>query len=1277
MASACCSLILAVVLAGCSGAVPDSGQRATAAQGADLVTTAASVSDDSPSPGGNTALSVTVRNIGTKAASSTTLRYYRSPDRTISTTDTEVGNHEISELAASADTIESWQLRAPVAPGTYFYGACVDPVTAETDASNNCSAEVRVTVRDGAAAQHGHPDLVVASPATSDGSPAAGGRFTLSASVRNSGGGSSAATTLRYYRSADAAVSASDTEVGTADVAELSASGSTTLSVQITAPATPGTYFYGACADAVAAETDDTNNCSTTVRITIEEPDLVVGLPTVSNASPVASAQFALTATVANDGTGPAAATTLRYYQSEADTISTSDSEMGSAAVAGLADSGSSSQSVDLTAPSTPGSYYYGACVDAVPDESNTENNCSAAVLVTVQQTVTESQGDPDLTLPTVWVSDNGPIAGTRFRLSATVRNDGDGGAVSTTLRYYRSSDPTITAGDTEEGIEAIVALAASGSAGKFVDLTAPSTPGPYYYGACVDAVDGETDITNNCSASVPVTVPQPPRPDLAVAQPLVSDSGPATGARFTLSATVTNGGTGDAASTTLRYYRSSDSTIKASDAQVATDEIAALAAAGSSGQSVDLTAPSTPGRYYYGACVDAVAGESYTANNCSPSVTVTILQPDLVPGSPSVNNGAPEAGASFTLSVTVQNNGEGESDATTLRYYSSASTSIETSDTEVGTDSVAGLGGGETSDQSIDLIAPDVAGAYHYGACVDTVTDEADTNNNCSSVVTVTVTQAKPDLAVGTPSVDENNPDAGATFTLSATVKNDGKGAAVATTLRYYQSDNAAIATTDTEVGTDSIGALAASGTSDQSIDLAAPDTAGTHYYGACVDALTDEVDATNNCSSSVTVTVPEADQQTGPSVEISVEDDKEYAPVGDTIDLSAEVLYENGDEVTGATVTWSSSDTTKATVDTSGVMTAVGTGWVTLTATTSLTSSSMQSLSARKSGAADMHRSSVVGAESDKNISGSVRMHVVEPVARIEISPTSVSFDSVNDSTTLTATLYDDENNEMQPTYWGWSSEDKTVATVSGLSGTGIRAFVQPVGEGTTNAKLSANGSRTGTASVTVALPKARVKVSSNSLTFEALGDSKTVTVTVVDADDVEDEDATFSYVAFFSACCGGLRPGDPVKTWDINRVEDGLEITSEGTGSGRITISSTGVASAVVLATIYQKASSLTVSPNPVSLSVDGTATLSATVKDANEHEIRLAKGDQGGRVVYWETSDSGVATVEGADDDGTHNTGATATVTGVAAGSATITGRPGGTAVTGTVTVTVTE
>ena len=115
------------------------------------------------------------------------------------------------------------------------------------------------------------------------------------------------------------------------------------------------------------------------------------------------------------------------------------------------------------------------------------------------------------------------------------------------------------------------------------------------------------------------------------------------------------------------------------------------------------------------------------------------------------------------------------------------------------------------------------------------------------------------PDLLVGSPSVDDNSPDAGGSFTLSATVRNDGSGSSAATTLRYYRSTDATITTSDTQVGTDAVGPLSASGTREESIDLTAPSTADTYYYGACVDAVTGESSATNNCSSSVQVDVTE----------------------------------------------------------------------------------------------------------------------------------------------------------------------------------------------------------------------------------------------------------------------------------------------------------------------------------------------------------------------------------------------------------------------------------
>ncbi len=113
------------------------------------------------------------------------------------------------------------------------------------------------------------------------------------------------------------------------------------------------------------------------------------------------------------------------------------------------------------------------------------------------------------------------------------------------------------------------------------------------------------------------------------------------------------------------------------------------------------------------------------------------------------------------------------------------------------------------------------------------------------------------PDLVVQAPSLSPGSPNAGESFTLSATVRNQGNDQSASTTLRYYLSTDAAISTGDTEVGTDTVGGLSASGSDDVSIGLTAPSTVGTYYYGACVDPVSGESDAGNNCSSAVRVII------------------------------------------------------------------------------------------------------------------------------------------------------------------------------------------------------------------------------------------------------------------------------------------------------------------------------------------------------------------------------------------------------------------------------------
>ena len=662
-------------------------------------------------------------------------------------------------------------------------------------------------------------------------------------------------------------ITTADDPVGTMPVTQLVEDGSRSENVPLTAPTIPGTYYYGACVDPVPGESKTNNNCSPAVEVMvlrtarqqIGHPNLEVGTPTVDDASPDTTAPFTLSATVSNTGGGEAPATTLRYYRSTDTTITASDTEVGTDAVGVLAASGTRAQSILLRAPSTTGTYYYGACVDAVTGESDTADNCSASVQVNV---VARKRSDLVVGSPTV--SNNAPGAEQNFDLSATVTNQGDGTATST-LRYYRSTDATISTSDTEVGTDDIGILSPSETSAESISLKAPLAAGTYYYGACVDIVAGESNRTNNCSTAVAVTVsattPLIAGPDLEVGTPTADDTSPEPSARFMLSLRVNNtGDRGSGGPTTLRWYRSTDAAITATDTAVGTDSVRHLPIGAWSQESITLTAPTTADTYYYGACVDAVTDESDTTNNCSASVRVDVVEPttspDLVAGSPSVDNATPEKGTTIRLSATVSNTGDRASAATTLHFYRSTNQSIATTDTSVGSVAVGAIAaGGNSGALSLSLTAPSTAGTYYYGACVAAVAGESDTTDNCTQSVTVTIAGSPPDLVVLLPDAGEILADG--TFWLLVTVHNQGGGGAAATTLRYYRSTDGTITTSDTQVGTDSLGTRPPSTNYGGTIKLTAPTTPGTYYYGACVDAVPGESDTTNNCSTSVSLVV------------------------------------------------------------------------------------------------------------------------------------------------------------------------------------------------------------------------------------------------------------------------------------------------------------------------------------------------------------------------------------------------------------------------------------
>ena len=152
-----------------------------------------------------------------------------------------------------------------------------------------------------------------------------------------------------------------------------------------------------------------------------------------------------------------------------------------------------------------------------------------------------------------------------------------------------------------------------------------------------------------------------------------------------------------------------------------------------------------------------------------------------------------------------------------------------------------------------------------------------------------------------------------------------------------------------------------------------------------------------------------------------------------GATSQLSAQLVDANGNAVAGGTFTWMTSDGTLASVDVTGLVTAVANGNATITATSDA-------------------------------LSGTAAVVVQQVAAAVAVTPAAPTV-AIGLTQQLTATVSDANGNAIAGAEVGWTSSDATVATVSA---TGLATGVA---EGTATITAT-SGNATGTSAVTVIL-------------------------------------------------------------------------------------------------------------------------------------------------------------------------------------------------------------
>ena len=116
-----------------------------------------------------------------------------------------------------------------------------------------------------------------------------------------------------------------------------------------------------------------------------EVPDLIVESISVGKTEMEPSAVFRMDAVIRNQGKVPSGKAQVRFYRSDDATITPADTQMKTTDLPAIAVDATQNKWVRLTAPDTAGVYYYGVCIEGVADESDTENNCSTAIKITVE----------------------------------------------------------------------------------------------------------------------------------------------------------------------------------------------------------------------------------------------------------------------------------------------------------------------------------------------------------------------------------------------------------------------------------------------------------------------------------------------------------------------------------------------------------------------------------------------------------------------------------------------------------------------------------------------------------------------------------------------------------------------------------------------------------------------------------------------------------------------------------------------------------------------------
>jgi subtilase family serine protease len=457
--------------------------------------------------------------------------------------------------------------------------------------------------------------------------------------------------------------------------------------------------------------------------------------------------------------------------------------------------------------------YLFGvADIDKQVEESNENNNqlkADAQVSIASQASL-----KPDLTVTAISGDKSAYVAGEIGNVTITVKNAGQQpsapssalAALSLTAVLGSPYDPVTNPSGYGAMAIAIKGLAPGESVTVKQAFTVPDLPATYYLIGVADTdkqVDESNESNNEFKAAQQVTIASAPvlKPDLTVTAISGDKTSYIVGELGNVSITVKNAGQKASApsnalaalSPTAVLGTPYDPVSNPSGYGAMTIPIKGLAPGESVTVKQSFTVPDLPATYYLigVADTDKLIDESNENNNqFKAAQQVTIASgPDLVPTEVKLSQTTLVAEEPATAYVTVKNAGGSPSPKTTV-VAALAFNSVLTKPYDPNTNpkgdamlaiEVAALAPGQSVQVAANFVVPNLPGSYYLIAKADydqVVVESKENNNELLASGKITIVPPKSDLVVYGMTFSTASLVPGSNATVSATVKNNGKGA-------------------------------------------------------------------------------------------------------------------------------------------------------------------------------------------------------------------------------------------------------------------------------------------------------------------------------------------------------------------------------------------------------------------------------------------------------------------------------------------------------------------